>query len=190
MSLTNRFEEALVFATRLHATQVRKGTPIPYISHLLAVSGMALENGATEDEAIAALLHDSMEDQGGIPTLEQIRQRFGEKVAQIVEGCSDTNEIPKPPWRTRKEAYLAHVPQAPASVRLVSLCDKIHNARSTLENYREMGEELWSRFRGGKEGTLWYLRALVEAYRPGGPERLVEELDRVVSELEKVTACP
>ncbi len=154
MILTSRFENALVFAARLHANQVRKGTSIPYLSHLLAVSALALENGANEDEAIAALLHDGVEDQGGPPTLAEIRRNFGDKVAEIVAGCSDTDTIPKPPWRERKEAYLAHLPEASPSVKLVSLCDKIHNTRSTLENYREVGEKLWERFRGGKEGKL------------------------------------
>jgi (p)ppGpp synthase/HD superfamily hydrolase len=184
VTLTARFEEALVYAARLHAGQVRKGTNIPYIAHLLAVAGIALEHGATEDEAIAALLHDAAEDQGGQATLEEIRKRFGDAVAEIVAGCTDSWKIPRPRWRKRKEAYLAHLPEASESVRLVSAADKLHNARSILADYRELGESLWGRFRGGRQGTLWYYRSLVETLRGVGPPRLVEELDRVVSELE------
>jgi GTP pyrophosphokinase len=185
MPLSTRFEEALVFTARLHAKQVRKGTTIPYISHLLGVASIVLEQGATEDEAIAALLHDAVEDQGGLPTLEEIRRRFGGNVAEIVYGCTDAEITPKPPWRTRKEAYLAHIRESSPSVRLVSAADKLHNARAILADYRVLGEELWNRFNGGKEGTLWYYRSLVEAFHNSGPTRLVEELERVVSELEK-----
>jgi len=184
VTLTARFEEALVYAARLHAGQVRKGTNIPYITHLLAVTGIVLEHGATEDEAIAALLHDAAEDQGGRATLEEIRERFGDAVAEIVAGCTDSWKIPRPRWRKRKEAYLAHLPVASESVRLVSAADKLHNARSILADYRELGESLWRRFKGGRQGTLWYYRSLVETLRGVGPPRLVEELDRVVSELE------
>jgi (p)ppGpp synthase/HD superfamily hydrolase len=188
VTLSSRFEEALTLAARLHADQVRKGTTIPYISHLLAVASMVLEQGASEDEAIAALLHDAAEDQGGRATLEDIRNRFGDAVAEIVEGCTDSWVIPKPPWRTRKEAYLAHLREASASVRLVSAADKLHNARTILSDYRALGESLWSRFTGGREGTLWYYRALVEVLRAAGTTSLVEELDRVVSELEHLVS--
>jgi (p)ppGpp synthase/HD superfamily hydrolase len=186
MRLSTRFEEALIFATRLHAGQRRKRTDIPYVAHLLGVTSLVLEQGGDEDEAIAALLHDAVEDQGGEATLEEIRRRFGETVAAIVEGCTDATTVRKPPWRERKAAYVAHVRQAPASERLVSVADKLHNARSILADYRALGEALWERFNGGKAGTLWYYRALVQAYRAAGPTPLVEELDRVVSELEKL----
>jgi GTP pyrophosphokinase len=188
MGLSTRFEEALVFATRLHGEQTRKGTTIPYISHLLAVTAIVLENGGNEDEAIAALLHDSIEDQGGAATREEIRRRFGDKVVEIVDGCTDTDVFPKPPWRERKEAYIAHISKAPAPVRLVSAADKLHNARAVLEDYRIMGEALWKRFNGGKEGTLWYYRAAVDALRKAGTTPLIEELDRVVSEIECLAA--
>ncbi|HZU69016.1 MAG TPA: HD domain-containing protein [Ktedonobacteraceae bacterium] len=184
MKLSTRFEEALVFATRLHAEQTRKGTAVPYIAHLLAVTALVFEHGGGEDEAIAALLHDSIEDQGGASTREAIRRRFGENVVQIVDGCTDTDVFPKPPWRQRKEAYLAHISKAPASVRLVSAADKLHNARAILEDYRIVGEALWKRFNGGKEGTLWYYRAVVDALREAGATPLVDELDRVVAEIE------
>lgn len=188
MSLSARFEEALIFATRLHSDQARKGTSIPYVAHLLGVTSLVLEQNASEDEAIAALLHDAVEDQGGDAILAEIRHRFGPQVAEIVDGCTDSRTTPKPPWRARKEAYLAHLRETTASVRLVSSADKLHNARAILRDYREVGESLWGRFTGGKEGTLWYYRALVEALRATGLTPLVEELDRVVSEIERLAS--
>ena len=181
MPYTEKFENALEYAARLHRDQRRKGTDIPYINHLLAVASLVGENGGTEDEVIAALLHDGPEDQGGLPTLEDIRANFGDEVAEIVDGCTDTYQDPKPPWRERKERYLAHLAGAPDSVRLVSSADKLHNARAVLSDYRTVGEDLWSRFNGGKEGTLWYYQAVVDTLQDGGP--IVEELDRVVVEL-------
>jgi GTP pyrophosphokinase len=189
MTLSVHFEEALVFATRLHAGQRRKGTSVPYIAHLLAVAGIVLDYGGTESEVIAALLHDAVEDQGGPPTREEIRRRFGEPVVAIVDGCSDTDEVPKPPWQERKEAYLARLGQETASVRLVSAADKLHNARDVLAAYRALGEAVWGRFTGGREGTLWYYRALVGAYRDTHTvPALVDELDRVVTEIERLAA--
>lgn len=187
-----RFQEALVYAATLHATQTRKATGIPYVAHLMAVASLALEHGATEDVAIAALLHDAVEDQGGQETADGIRARFGEAVCAIVLGCSDTDVVPKPPWRERKERYIAHVRGAPVEVRLVSLSDKVHNARSILADLRSVGDALWGRFRGGKDGTLWYYRSLVVAFTEGahtdGTRRLAAELARVVSELEQLSA--
>ena len=180
------FERALVYAARLHRDQYRKGTRIPYVTHLLAVTSIVGENGGTEDEVVAALLHDGPEDQGGEAILEDIRTRFGDEVAHIVDGCTDTYEDPKPPWRERKERYLAHLVGAPASVRLVSSADKLHNARTVLSDYRLLGEDLWARFNGGKEGTLWYYRAVVDVLRTGDDGPIVEELDRLVSEMERV----
>ena len=184
----SRLAEAFEYAARLHATQLRKGSGVPYVAHLLSVAGIALHYGAGEDEAIAALLHDAVEDQGGAPILAEIERRFGPSVAAIVAGCTDADTIPKPPWRGRKEAYLAHVAEASTSVRLVSAADKLDNARSILSDYRQLGESLWSRFTGGREGTLWYYRSLVTAFRAAGDGPLVAELDRVVSELERVTS--
>lgn len=186
MFLTERFEDALVYAARLHARQVRKGAGVPYVSHLLGVAAIALEHGADEDEAIAALLHDAVEDQGGAATREEIRRRFGQRVASIVDGCTDADVTPKPPWRERKERYVAHLASAPPSVRLVSAADKLYNARTILADYRAHGESLWPRFTGGREGTLWYYRALVEAFRAHGPDPLADELARVVAELERL----
>jgi len=186
--LSARFEEALVFATRLHAHQLRKGSQTPYVAHLLAVASIVLENGGTEDETIAALLHDAVEDQGGAKTREEIRHRFGDNVAAIVDGCTDSDRLFKPPWRKRKEDYIAHLPQASAAVRLVSQADKLHNARSILSDYRLSGESTWDRFKGGKEGTLWYYRSLVETFRRIETTPLVEELDRVVTEIERLAS--
>lgn len=186
--LTQRFTEALTYATELHAKQIRKGSGVPYISHLLGVASIALEHGANEDEAIAALLHDAIEDQGGAATREEICRRFGDIVTEIVDGCTDTDITPKPPWRQRKETYIAHIPTASASVRLVSCADKLHNARSILNDYRILGDSLWERFKGGKEGTLWYYRSMVEAFRIAGSTPLVEELERVVVEVEKLSS--
>jgi (p)ppGpp synthase/HD superfamily hydrolase len=189
MTLTERFEEALAFAARLHRAQLRKGTTIPYVSHLLAVASIALEHGADEDEAIAALLHDAVEDQGGDAARREIRRRFGERVAGIVDGCTDAETTPKPPWRERKERYIAHVAEAPPSVRLVSAADKLHNARSILADLRASGGSVWGRFKGGKEGTLWYYRSLVEAFRAHGATPLVEELARTVAEIERLASA-
>jgi (p)ppGpp synthase/HD superfamily hydrolase len=181
-----KFEEALTYAARLHRDQTRKATGIPYVTHLLAVAAIVGEAGGTEDEVVAALLHDAPEDQGGEARLAEIRERFGAQVADIVAGNSDTYQDPKPPWRGRKERYVAHVACAPHSVRLVSAADKLHNARSVLADLRCLGDDLWPRFNGGREGTLWYYRALVEAFRSAGSNPVVEELDRVVGELERL----
>jgi (p)ppGpp synthase/HD superfamily hydrolase len=181
-----RFEEALLYAARVHAVQRRKGTAIPYVTHLLAVAAIVGENGGTEDEVIAALLHDAVEDQGGEARLADIRARFGVEVAAIVWGCTDAETIPKPPWRARKEAYIAHLAGATPSVLLVSSADKLHNARAILADLRAQGAATWGRFNGGKEGSLWYYRALAAAYarREGGP--VAEELARVVGEIERL----
>jgi (p)ppGpp synthase/HD superfamily hydrolase len=184
--LTPRFEEALVYATRLHARQKRKGTEIPYVTHLMSVAALVLEDGGGEDEAIAALLHDAVEDQGGKATREEIRRRFGDRVAHIVDGCTDADGIPKPPWQERKERYIEHVRHAPPEVRRVSVADKLHNARTILADFRQDGGTVWARFSGGKEGTLWYYRTLAQVFREAGSGFMVEELNRVVSELEQL----
>jgi (p)ppGpp synthase/HD superfamily hydrolase len=187
--MSERFFRALGEAARLHNEQGRKGTGIPYVSHLLAVCALVLEHGGQEDEAIAALLHDAVEDQGGPPTLEKIRQGYGETVARIVAGCTDADTIPKPPWLERKQRYLAHLPTVDAKVRLVSCADKLHNARSVLADYRKVGEQVWSRFNGTREQTLWYLRALADAFVKLDGTPLARELDRTVRELEAETAA-
>jgi (p)ppGpp synthase/HD superfamily hydrolase len=184
--LSRQFEKALVYATRIHGGQLRKKTKIPYIAHILGVTAIALEYGANETEAIGALLHDAVEDCGGAKRLRDIERKFGKAVAKIVDGCTDTDQIPKPPWRERKEKYIAHLAKASASTRLVSASDKLHNGRAILRNLRDEGDSIWSRFNGGKEGTLWYYRSLVSAFRKHGKSDLIDELDRVVTEIESV----
>ena len=186
--LDQRFLEALAYATKLHAQQARKGTRVPYVAHLLGVASIVLAEGGDEDMAIAALLHDAVEDQGGKPTLREIERRFGVRVAKLVDACTDADSVPKPPWKDRKTRYIEAVRHEPADARLISAADKLHNARDILADYRQHGEQVWKRFRGGREGTLWYYRALVEAFRAAGGNRLVNELDRVVSELESLVA--
>ena len=190
------FERALAFATQLHALQVRKETDIPYISHLIAVAGLVLENNGRRDEAIAGLLHDAIEDcpkdyPGGRAELRRnIEREFGPAVLTIVEGCTDAEEDPKPEWRTRKKAYLAHLPDAPASVRLVSCADKLHNARAILADLRVMGPPLFDRFTGKREGTLWYYRSLAEEFTRGGPQHLAAELARTVETMGSLAEEP
>ncbi|MBK6761689.1 MAG: HD domain-containing protein [Ignavibacteria bacterium] len=186
MLLSSRFEHALRYASVIHAGQMRKGTRVPYVAHLLGVTSIALEYGADEDEAIGALLHDAAEDAGGDGRIDDIRFRFGDAVADIVQGCTDTVEIPKPAWRKRKEDYVAHLPSASASVRLVSASDKLHNCRAILRDLRTMGDEVWKRFAGGKEGTLWYYRTLANIFTELEKNELSEELERVVSEMERI----
>ncbi len=185
--LTARFEAALVYTFQLHNHQTRKSSPTPYIAHLMSVSALVLEAGGDEDSAIAALLHDAVEDQGGVETLDDIRQRFGERVAEIVDSCSDTYTIPKPPWRDRKETYLAHLAEATLAARLVSAADKLHNARSILRDLRSDGPQVWEKFNGGKEGSLWYYRSLVEIFQQLDNNYLVDELTRVVREIEHIS---
>lgn len=184
----SRFQLAFLMADRLHDGQLRKGTTIPYVSHLLGVASIVMEAGGNDDEVIAALLHDSAEDQGGEATLAEIRNQFGDRVAEIVAACSDTFEEPKPPWKERKMAYLAHLSEVPASALLVSCADKLHNVRAILADYRVHGEELWDRFRGGREGTLWYYRELCSRYRElPAPTELAKELARTFDVLERLT---
>jgi len=184
-TLSQRFSDALVYAARLHQSQQRKLSGTPYVGHLLRVAGIALEFGANEDEAIAALLHDAVEDQGGVVAREAIRQRFGPRVAEIVDGCTDTDQTPKPPWRQRKEAYLARLANATPSVRLVSAADKLDNIRSLLRSHREIGESVWQSFRGGREGTLWYFHSVVDLLKQADIQPLFDELARAVAELDR-----
>ena len=194
MSRMKNFESALTFASRLHAKQTRKGSNAPYISHLLAVAAIALDHGATEKEAIAALLHDAVEDQGGQKTLDKIRRRYGKRVARIVDAVSDTDQSPKPPWRERKEAYVERIRSEPYSVRLVVASDKLHNVRDLLSSYRVQGDDLWTHFNGGRDGTLWYYRAVVDALIAAAkPEErqlraIIEEIDRALAALRQEIA--
>jgi GTP pyrophosphokinase len=182
-----RFLRAFQFAAEKHAGQTRKASTIPYIAHLMGVASLVLEAGGDQDVAIAALLHDVVEDCGGAPMLKEVRRRFGKRVAHIVDGCTDSDTDPKPPWRERKENYLLHLKRADAGTRLVSAADKLNNVRSILADYREIGESIWARFNGGREGTLWYYRALRDEFRRRESNRLTREFELAVRELEALT---
>src|SRR5207237_3402458 len=187
MKISEKFEEALVYATQAHGNQMRKKTGIPYIAHILGVTAIALEYGASETEASSTLVHDTVEDCGRADRLRDIREKFGDDVAGIVDGCTDTYETPKPPWLERKRAYIEHLKDSDSSTRLVSASDKLHNTRAILAELRRNGTEVFARFAGKKDGTLWYYRALVTAFRQHGDHAdLIDELDRVVSEIEKL----
>ena len=199
-SATQRFRAALIYAAELHKDQTRKGTTVPYISHLLAVSALVLEDGGSKDEAIAGLLHDGPEDQGGQETVEEIRRKFGPVVAEIVVACSDTFEKPKPAWRPRKEQHIAKLLELargegalqharPGQLVRVVLADKLSNLRSIREDFLVMGDKSWGRFNGGRYDTLWYLRQvclLLAPFAPqdenGRPNRLAEIYRRELHE--------
>ncbi|MGM0576001.1 MAG: HD domain-containing protein [Myxococcota bacterium] len=185
--LGERFNEALSYAADLHAHQTRKGSDIPYVSHLMSVASLVLEHGGDEEQAIAALLHDAAEDQGGLETLRDIERRFGVRVARIVDACSDSHGEPRPPWRERKEHYLRHLrEEVPQDALLVSMADKLHNARSILLDFRRHGDGLWSRFTADRDGVLWYYRSLVETYADRVRSPLLDELERTLSEIERL----
>lgn len=186
--MTTRFDEAYLFASDLHRGQRRKGVGTPYIAHLLQVAGLVLEAGADEDTAIAALLHDAVEDQGGTATRDLIASRFGERVAQIVDGCSDSDDSPKPPWRARKQAHIDRIPAESPEVRLVVTADKLHNTRAIIADYRREGEALWSIFHGRRDGTLWYIHAMTAALTRADPDApLLADLRAAVAELDRLT---
>jgi (p)ppGpp synthase/HD superfamily hydrolase len=191
--LTGQFSKALTYAECKHHNQVRKGGDIPYIGHLLTVAGLVINDGGSEAQAIAALLHDAVEDQGGPPTLEEIRAAFGEDVARIVDECSDTDEVPKPPWLDRKRTYIDHLSHVGEDTLLVSVADKLDNARSMLRDYHQHGPKLWERFnRKNPQDHLWYYTELLAAFRKRGLDSwMVDELGRVVDELKReVTKAP
>ena len=181
--LSPRFADAVIFALAAHGDQTRKGTDIPYITHLLAVASLVLEAGGDEDMAIAGLLHDTIEDTA--TTAADIEAAFGPRVAAIVEGCTDTDETPKPPWRGRKERYLAHLrsPDTPLEVLVVSRADKLHNARTMLLDYRALGDAFWSRFNAGVDEQRWYLSSVVDVLTERLPGPMTDELRRVRDEL-------
>ncbi len=186
MILSNRFSEALTYAAELHATQGSKGSGVSYSAHLLGTASIALEYGANEDEAISALLHsgDRRSRRPHHPLSPSAADAL-DTVTAIVDGCTDSDETPKPPWRQRKQAYIDRISTASGSVRLVSAADKLYNVRSILKDYRQLGDCVWERFTGGKDGSLWYYRSLVEAFRQAELTPIVEELDRTVLELEQ-----
>src|SRR6202162_3653919 len=183
VTLGPRFEEGLLFAKRKHDGQTRKATAVPYIAHLLSVAGLVLEGGGDEDLAIAALLHDVLEDCGGAPVLKEVRRRFGKRVAKVVDGCTDADTYPKPPWRERKEKYIRHLKSADADTKLVSAADKLNNVRSILSDYRVLGESVWSWFNGGRDGTLWYYRTLLDVFLQHERNRIPGDLELAVMNL-------
>ena len=183
-----RLQRAFRYAAEKHAGQTRKQTAVPYLSHLMAVASLVLEAGGDEDMAIAALLHDVVEDCGGMPRLREVRGQFGARVAKIVEGCTDSFGEPKAEWVERKRDYLRELKHADAETRLVSASDKLHNVRTILADYRRDGESIWERFTGKKEGTLWYYRALSDEYQRRGSNRNTRELEIAVAQLESAVA--
>jgi (p)ppGpp synthase/HD superfamily hydrolase len=189
IKLGPRFNRAFLFAAEKHSRQTRKASTIPYIAHLMGVASLVLEAGGDEDLAIAALLHDVVEDCGGAPMLKEVRRRFGNRVAEVVDGCTDAYEVPKPPWRERKENYLRRLKKESADTRLVSAADKLNNVRSILSDYRAVGESVWSRFNGGREGTLWYYRTLRDEFLRRDKSRITHDFDLAVRELESLTGC-
>ena len=183
IKLGSLFLQAFVFAAEKHKGQTRKASTIPYIAHLMGVASLVLEAGGDENLAIAALLHDVVEDCGGASMLKEVRRRFGARVAKVVDGCTDADTDPKPPWLARKKAYLRHLRSANPSVLLVSAADKLYNASEILADLRQHKDEVWTRFKGGKKGTLWYYREVAKILQRKGPKDLVVELNRVVSQL-------
>jgi (p)ppGpp synthase/HD superfamily hydrolase len=190
LDYSHRFVDALQYAANAHQAQKRKGTEIPYVGHLLGVASIVIDAGGTEDEAIAALLHDAPEDQGGRRRLNEIVEKFGDRVGQVIEGCSDPlaeDGKVDTAWEDRKARYLEHLLQcADASVFLVSAADKLHNARATLADFHAVGDEVWKRFKGGRESTLRNYENLMAAYRTGLTD---ERRDRIVRELTSVVTA-
>jgi (p)ppGpp synthase/HD superfamily hydrolase len=184
VKLGPRFLRAFAFAAEKHSGQTRKASTIPYIAHLMGVASLVLEAGGDEDLAIAALLHDVVEDCGGTPMLKEVRRWFGRRVAKVVDGCTDSDTLPKAPWRERKEKYIARLKKENEDTRLVSAADKLNNVRSIVSDYRAIGESVWSRFNGGREGTLWYYRTLRDEFLRHKPNRITLDLDLAVNELQ------
>ena len=178
--LSPAFDQAFAYAHEAHAAQTRKGTNAPYIAHLMGVASIVLDDGGSETEAIAALLHDAAEDHGGRERLADIESRFGGDVARIVEDCTDSWETPPPPWADRKRAYVEHARALPRPSLRVSAADKVHNTYAILRDLRNMGERVWERFDAAPDDVMAYYEGLVRAYRQAGGGRLVDELDRIV----------
>ena len=183
--LTKTLDYAFSYAHEVHAQQVRNGTSVPYLGHLMGVSSIVLDDGGSEDEAVAALLHDAAEDHGGRVRLEDIRSRFGDVVARIVEDCTDSWDTPKPPWLVRKQAYIQHARTLPPASLRVSAADKVHNTYAILRDLRNIGEKVWERYDVSADDVLSYYESLVRAYREAGGGRLVEELERIVRGIQR-----
>ena len=184
--LTERFLAATDLAVEIHGDRRRLGTEVPYMAHLLIVTGLVLEDGGDEDDAIAALLHDAVEDGGGRPVLERIERQFGHEVAEVVAALTDNlDDDEEPPWRERKERYLEHLSEVTDErVLRVALADKVHNARSIVRDYREEGDPLWERFENRTaDDQLWYYGELLRFFAERRPGPLVEDLERAADEL-------
>lgn len=186
MELSERFEEAFLLANQLHAEQKRKGTSIPYISHLIGVASLVMEDGGDEDEVISALLHDAVEDQGGKKTLELIRDEFGNHVARIVEGCTDSFRFPNFTWIKRKERHLEKLADGSPAVIRVALADKLYNARSLTRDLRTVGKSVWDRFNCTPDQMLWYYNQLVLLFQMKSTSPNVFELNRTVMEMDSL----
>jgi GTP pyrophosphokinase len=183
--LTSRFDDALQYTQEVHRGQARKVNGTPFIGHLLGVASIVLDDGGSEDEAIAALLHDAAEDQGGRERLEEIRARFGDAVARIVEDCTDSWEVPKRPWIDRKRDYVEHARALPSPSLRVAAADKVHNAYAILRDLRNTGEEVWERFNAPVDDVIAYYEGLVRSFRHSGGGKLVEELERIVKGIQR-----
>ncbi|HYT67947.1 MAG TPA: HD domain-containing protein [Vicinamibacterales bacterium] len=184
-TLTRRFDEAFLYAHETHAGHTRKGNGVPYIGHLMGVASIVIDDGGNEDEAVAALLHDAPEDCGGRERLEDIRARFGDAVAKIVEDCTDSWTTPKAPWAERKQKYAEHARSLSGSSLRVSAADKVHNAYAILRDLRNVGDKVWERFNASADDIVGYYHSLVRSYREAGGGRLVDELDRIVRAIER-----
>ena len=184
-----KYLEALNFAFKLHSKQFRKGTKIPYFFHLFSVSNHVIENGGDTDEAIAGLLHDAVEDQGGEKTLKLIKKKFGNKVAKIVEDCTDDKVIPKPPWFERKKQYILDLKKKPQSSLLVSICDKTHNATCIVNDYSRVGKKLWKRFSAKPKQIYWYYESLEKCYSKylKGHKVLKQNYFKIIKEMKLIS---
>lgn len=181
MTYSHRSRDAIVLAFELHASQMRKCSDVPYVTHLLAVAALVGEYGGDEDQFVAALLHDAVEDQGGKVVLDRIRDAFGEPVAELVWACTDAWEHPKPPWRARKEAHITRIPEAPLAARLIIAADKLHNLQSMLRCYSPLDDAgYWAQFNGGRDGTLWYYSAMGDALRQGWDHPILNEVEETL----------
>lgn len=184
-TFTRRFDEAFTYAREVHASQKRRGGDVPYLGHLIGVASIVIDDGGSEDEAIAGLLHDAAEDHGGRERLADIRARFGPGVAAIVKDCTDSWSTPKEPWKERKQKYVAHARKLNASSLRVSAADKVHNSYAILRDLRTIGDEVWKRFNAGADDVLAYYQGLVRAFREAGGGHLVDELERIVRGIER-----
>ncbi len=184
-TLTNKLDRAFGYAHEVHDGQFKKGTSVPYLGHLMGVSSIVLGDGGSEDEAVAALLHDAAEDHGGRARLDDIRSRFGDDVARIVEDCTDSWDTPKPSWLARKQAYIQRARTLPSPSLRVSIADKVHNTYGLLRDLRNIGEKVWERYDVSADDVLAYYESLVRAYREAGGGRLVDELERIVRGIQR-----